>query len=386
MGGSENGLIDALTGLPEQIAVVWKRGQIQDLGTLGGSFSFGNAMNNRDDVVGVALNAVPDPFSYLGLGTQARAFLWRKGLMQDLGTLGGPDSWAASINDSGQVAGWALVDSTINPVTGSPTQHPFLWERGVMKDLGTLGGTLAVVGSFSSPGAGASINSRGQVIGTSNLPGDLTHHPSLWTRAAGMVDLGTLGGDNGEAFWINDAGEIVGRADTPGSQVHHAFLWKNGMMTDLGVPPGQTCSTAIDVNSSGQVIIDTGICGVGGGPGQLWQNGVLYDLNSLVSADSGFFIGDVNFINDGREIAATGLLANGDQHALLLIPCDDDHPNLEGCDYSMVDAVQVSNNAAKRAPQSTQLSREAVARMIGVSRNPFLRRYRLPGLRPAPSN
>lgn len=135
-----------------------------------------------------------------------------------------------------------------------------------------------------------------------------------------LTDLGTLGGDNGEAFWINDGGEIVGRADLPGSQVHHAFLWKNGRMIDLGTAPGQTCSTAIDINSRGQIIIDTGICLVGGGPPSLWEDGTLYDLNTLVLPGSGITLVDVNFINDRGEIAAIGLLSNGDEHAILLVP------------------------------------------------------------------
>jgi probable HAF family extracellular repeat protein len=191
-----------------------------------------------------------------------------------------------------------------------------------MHDLGTLGGNFAVVGSLQSPGAGASLNNRGQVIGTSNLAGDLIHHAFLWDDGA-LTDLGTLGGNNGEAWWINNEGEIVGRADLPGSQVHHAFLWKNGKMIDLGAAPGQPCSTAIDINSRGQIIIDTGICGVGGGPGMLWENGKLYDLNTLISLKPGLAVGDVSFINDRGEIAATGVLANGDQHAILLVPCED---------------------------------------------------------------
>jgi probable HAF family extracellular repeat protein len=325
MGGSQNGLIDPITGVPDAMAVLWEQdGEIVDLGTLGGSFSFGNAMNNRGQVVGLALNTVPDQYSMVGLGTETHAFIWQNGYMEDLGTLGGPDSWAAALNENGQVAGWAFTNSTPNPVTNIPTQDPFLWHNGQMIDLGTLGGTVGVVGSFS--GAGGAINSRGQVVGTSNLAGDLTHHPFLWNEGS-LIDLGTLGGDNAEAYWINDAGAVVGRADVPGSQSHHAFLWEKGVMTDLGLLNGQPCSTAIDVNSNRQVIIDTGICGVGGGPGALWQNGTLYDLNTLIPPNSGVTVGDVNFINDRAEIAATGILPNGDQHDLLLVPIgtnDDD--------------------------------------------------------------
>jgi probable HAF family extracellular repeat protein len=319
-GESENGFIDPITGLPRQVAVLWeKNGEIVDLGTLGGSFSYPNFMNNRGEVVGIAQNTVPDPYSFLGVGTETHGFIWRNGYMEDLGTLGGPDSWAAAVNESGQVAGWAFTNSTPNLVTNIPTQDPFLWQDGRMIDLGTLGGTEGVTGSFGGVGGGA-INRRGQVVGTSNLAGDLTHHAFLWNEGA-LTDLGTLGGSNAEAYWINDAGEIVGRADVPGpNQYHHGFLWKSGVMTDLGVANRWPCSTAIDINAKGQIIVDTGICGVGGGPGSLWQDGVLYDLNTLIPPNSGFVIGDVNFINDSGEIAVTGILSNGDEHALLLIP------------------------------------------------------------------
>ncbi len=348
-GESENGFIDPISGLPEQVAVLWEKdGQIIDLGTLGGSFSYPNAMNDRGAVVGIAQNTVPDPYSYLG-GTETHGFVWRNGFMEDLGTLGGPDSWGAAINESGQVVGWAFTNSTPNPVTGIPTQDPFLWQDGRMHDLGALGGTLGYVGSAADPGNGGAINSGGQVVGTSNLAGDLTHHPFLWNQGS-LTDLGTLGGNNGEAYRINDAGEIVGRADVPGHKhYHHGFLWKNGVMTDLGVPHGWPCSTAIDINATGQIILNTGICGVGGGPGSLWQDGVLYDLNKLIPPDSGFFIGDVNFINDNGEIAVTGVLPNGDQHDLLLIPSNgnDDQANSRA---GATDVVPAPITPLHRAP------------------------------------
>jgi probable HAF family extracellular repeat protein len=325
LGGSENGEIDPISGRAENFGVIWRHGQITNLGTLGGTFSSGNAMNNRNEIVGIAQDAISDPLSMLGLGTETRAFLWKNGRMRDLGTLGGPDSWAAYINEHTQIVGWSYTNAVVNSVTGSPTQHPFLWENGKMHDLGTLGGTFAVVGSINGAGGGA-INNRSQVVGTSNLTGDLTHHAFLWERGR-LKDIGTFGGSNSEGYWINDSGDIVGRADIEGDQSHHAFLWRHAKMRDLGLAVGWSCSTALDINASSEIIVDTGICGVGGGPGSISEDGDhIVDLNSLVHSGSGVVVGDVNYINDLGEIAATGLLPNGDQHAILLIPdgdCDD---------------------------------------------------------------
>jgi probable HAF family extracellular repeat protein len=89
IGQSQHGVIDPLVaGLPEFRAVLWREGRIIDLGTLGGNDSAAFAVNNRSQVVGAALNDIPDPFSFLA--TQIRAFLWQNGAMHDLGTLGGP--------------------------------------------------------------------------------------------------------------------------------------------------------------------------------------------------------------------------------------------------------------------------------------------------------
>ena len=89
-------------------AVLWEDGQIVDLGNFGGSVSLAIALNNVGQVVGAARDTMHDPFPLFVPPTQSRAFLWQDGIMQDLGTLGGPQAMALSINERGQVAGMSF--------------------------------------------------------------------------------------------------------------------------------------------------------------------------------------------------------------------------------------------------------------------------------------
>src|SRR5579859_116984 len=141
IGNSENGETDPLIpGLPELRAVLWKNGEIRDLGTLGGASSFAQAINDRSQITGLALNDVPDPFSYYyeflyclpfqicPNSTETRGFVWdEKDGMQDIGTLGGPDAFPSLINQHGQVAGFSYISSAPDPNVGLPPFHPFLW-------------------------------------------------------------------------------------------------------------------------------------------------------------------------------------------------------------------------------------------------------------------
>lgn len=369
VGVSENGLIDPLNGLLAVHAVIWNDGQIIDLGTLEGGYeSLANDINDRGEVVGNSQNAIPDPFGYGGV--QTRAVLWRNGTMQDLGTLAtGNDAITIRVNDRGQVAGWSFTNSTSNPVTSIPTQDPFVWHDGKMLDLGTLGGTAGV------PSA---LNNRGQVVGLSNVAGDVSGHPFLWTDPGPMQDLGTFGGNFGSAFWINDAGDVVGVASFLGDQMVHAFLWKDGVKTDLGTLEGDSTSDAIGVNSKDQVV-GSSISGNGFVRGFLWENGSMFDLNTLIPPGSKLNLYFPSIINDRGEIAGQAQLPNGDIHAFLLIPCDENHPDIEGCDYSPVEA----NTAV---PQTKPGVHNTSSRTLPQSFMRWMNRYHFPGVAIGPIN
>jgi uncharacterized membrane protein len=137
-GESENG-IDPLTGGPALEAVVWgKDGFMNELGTFGGNDSFSSAVNSRGEVDGVALNTIPDPYGsvfFMPGATQSRAFRWTQSQgLQDLGTLGGPDSGAFLINENGQISGWSITNSTVNSTTGFADPRPVL--LGKWQDVG----------------------------------------------------------------------------------------------------------------------------------------------------------------------------------------------------------------------------------------------------------
>jgi hypothetical protein len=63
----------------------------------------------------------------------------------------------------------------------------------------------------------------------------------------------------------------------------------------------------------------------------LWEDGAITDLNAFVITASGVQLTDALSINESGEIAAQGVLANGDVHAFVLIPCEMDNSDSEGC-------------------------------------------------------
>jgi probable HAF family extracellular repeat protein len=359
-GASYNG-VDPASGAPLLEAVLWKEGSVIDLGDLqGGNQSIANGLNDRGDVVGAAVNATPDPFPNLWGAflffnnlTEPHAVLWRDGAITDLGTLGGPDSLAIFVNNSGEIAGQSLTDSVVNPSTGQPTQHPFLWQKGKMIDLGTLGGTL---------GFSTGLNNRGQVIGLMNIAGDVTFHGFLWDRGS-TIDMGTLGGARSLASWINDSGEVLGISNMPGDQSWHGFVWKNGVKTDIGTLDGDPCSDPNVLNARGQAVGFTTDCHHHVRHTFLWENGSIVDLQSLVSPASQITINDNLSINDRGEITAAGSLPNGDTHSLLLVPCDEGHPGIEDCDYSLVHASTAAQAYAQVSATASENNDRPIERL-----------------------
>src|SRR5262245_2636204 len=107
--------------------------------TTAGVFEFLAPLPNEIQSQGTAVSA--DGTTIVGISYDTntflpRAFRWRAGVEQNLGTLGGSQAWATSTSADGSVVVGA--SDTANCRNGCP--HAFRWTAAGMQDLGDLGG------------------------------------------------------------------------------------------------------------------------------------------------------------------------------------------------------------------------------------------------------
>lgn len=295
-------------------------GSIQDLGTLGGPQTTAFSVNNSGQAAGWGTNT-------FGM---TQGFLSTPGGLIDLsGQVGGAESYAYGVNDLGAATG--------DYYTGGQS-HGVIWTgTGGIVDLGAgsygtaindagqavggngqaflySNGTMRELGTL--PGgnwsAAYSINSSGAVAGYGNVaPGVFR---GFYWNGGTLVPIGTLGGTSSYAMDINNSNQIVGNASTR-SGYFHAFIDSGGAPTDLGTLGG-TSSYAYAINDSG-VVVGYSTTGSGDPRAFLDYNGQLIDLNSMLPSGSGWLLLQAYGVNDHNQIVGTGMF-DGRQHAFEL--------------------------------------------------------------------
>jgi hypothetical protein len=104
--------------------------------------------------------------------------------------------------------------------------------------------------------------------------------------------------------------------------------------------------------------------------GFLWQpGGPLIDLNAFVPPGFDLIVTDGETINDRGEIAGSGLLPDGDFHAILLVSCGEDSAATEGCQDAAAAAQTASASVARNRSRLTPETLSAL-------RNQLFRRSR----------
>ena len=207
-------------------ACLWQTGSLRALASLGGR-TFARSINNQGAAVGWS-EVTPYGFEH--------GVLWRGDSVQDLGTLGGVQSEALAVDNSGRIVGWARLVGYL------PPRHAFLWQNRAMTDLGTFGGDESVA---------EAINDSGQVVGW--LGNVDAKHAFLWQN--GQFSL-LPGSEFSDAFWLNNHGDVVGTY-VPSGTTFHAALWRRGVRYDLNDMVGDTTlvlSWAYAINDAGVII------------------------------------------------------------------------------------------------------------------------------------
>lgn len=212
---------------------------------------------------------------------------------------GGPISQGTSNNQPGWIVGFATLPDF--------TMRAELWRNGVGQSLGTLGGPNSAV-------AWPNRDERGLIVGIAETT-QMQPHGEQWScflavffvadghvcrgfvrRDGVMSPLPTLGGDNGFATGVNNLGQIVGWAEnqthdptcnefTNTNQVlqFEAVMWVWDRQANryravvLPPYPGDLDGAATAINQWGTAVGITGICdaAIGGGTAQhmvMWRN------------------------------------------------------------------------------------------------------------------
>ena len=391
-----------LAGDLNEHAFLWRDGVKTDLGTgtLGGPNSQVQwAVNdNRGLIVGDAELLQADPYNedFCGFdrtgglpptGLICVGFLWEEGVMTALPTLGGNNARAIGVNNLGQVVG--IAEKSTESGCYAPTSPQVFDVEAVI--WGPRAGQIQTLphlpGDATSWATG--INDRQQVVGVSgdcaspNLTEPVPQHGVIWQNGT-VTTLGSLGGTLETFPWaINSKGQVVGDSSIPcmpdssgNCVIHiHAFLWEEGTMRDLGVLLGDTDSIAFGLNDKGEV--------VGGSLSQssarafLWQNGMITDLNSLVTPGSTpLYLLLGNDINSRGEIATYAFdQSNGEYHAALVIPCDEQHTDISACAETTATVAQTTATvtvapATSANPKVTlpENVRDQLRRRLGLAR------------------
>jgi probable HAF family extracellular repeat protein len=304
--------------------------RVTDLGTLGGDAGQALAVNDAGQVVG---------WSKLPSDTR-HAFSYAGGAMTDLGTLpAGGHSEATDINDDGVICGTSDVGGNnqrafryannqmedigaIAPwvnasadginragqIVGNSGGAAYLWENGQMRQLPTPGDSAGAV----------AINRHGMVCGWCWLTTAAADHAFRGTRNS-AVDIGLGHGTSSRALDINDSGHVVGFY-TDGQQ-RKAFIFRNGTMHDIGTLGGNQ-GEAHGINNRGVVVgLDFAVTQTGHAVHAFVWDGTMHDLNDLLDQQSqGWTLARAFAISDNNLIVGHGRNPVGQYRPFLAQP------------------------------------------------------------------
>jgi uncharacterized membrane protein len=276
---------------------------------------------------------------------QCLAAVWRDGKLTALPTLpGGNNAEAFFVNAGGQAVG--VSETGVSDATcATPFQvrrfEAVKWSpTGVATPLRPLDGDTV---SFAF-----GVNNVGQVVGMSGLcsnvilppfvsGGPSAPHAVFWDTDGTPHNLNPAGSIINVANSINNRGDVALNS-TMSDGITHSFLWRigSGVPQDLGTYPNGAVQTVVpccnNINDHGE-IVGFSVDADGNLTALLWpsENSTPVDLNSLLPADSPWFLLPPGGISNSGEIATSAFNINTSEvHAVLLSPVHGNRPAARG--------------------------------------------------------
>lgn len=314
------------------------------------------AINNYEQIVGRAhRKPLPDDPRYIRV--MGPYFLWdsETGFVEltafESPGLGLTGDTVRAVNDNMQVVGTTMIPRPLEtpPVfPGIPVdRHASLWDSiNGITDLGTLGGRNSFAYNINESGIVVGASATGLLYENDRAEA----HAFLWDSDNGMIDLGTLSDNDSSAWAINNFNKVVGASavgvlgGSPSKMttINHAFVWtyEEGMV-DIH-DSSYLSSIALGINDADQVVgivsnemfvrhlggglgfIGT-ICPPSGCPQNqsafLWdQRYGMIDLNDLLGEDSPWdYLESAKAINNNGQITGLGYI-DGQRRGFLLNP------------------------------------------------------------------
>jgi probable HAF family extracellular repeat protein len=187
-------------------------------------------------------------------------------------------------------------------------------------------------------------------------------HAVIWQHGT-VTDMGNVGGSYNAALFINSKGEVVGQANTPGNASLTSFYWREGsVMIDLGMLPGDKSSSAYFIDDQG--VVGGLSCDLSGNNcrAYIWREGVMTDLNTLVKPGSTpLHLGVAGDINSRGEIVTYAFNpSTGAFRAAVAIPCDEQHADNIGC----ADVAQTTAALSQPSERPKVILPENLRRML----------------------
>jgi len=362
------------TGASFDQATLWlPNGRVFPLQAPAGAQSHAVWVNDFGQASGwIAPDSIDDGCSF-GINFQSQAVMWQFGVPRSLGTLGGTNSSAAFINDRGQVTGNSQTSDVPDSITGCPPFDPFVWQNGKMTDInpGNFGGAQGDINFLSN---------AGHAVGFGTLTGELSFHAFMW-KGGTLTDLsttGSLGGGVDIAFNVSERGHTVGISTTPAGTVL-AVLWRDGTFTSLSslTAEGDDNSEPFRINSRDQVVGASLSSATGAEHAFIWENGQMTDLNALIPAGAGLLLLSANWIDDDGVIAALAAVTagpdTGTERAVLLFPTGrwEDDAGTRSAVAPRAAMIAGPSQAAASAATPRALSRTPDGRVNPLLLHPF---------------